>query len=97
MGQRASVIVINEKDNVATALESLEAGSSVPVKIGDRTEMVKLISYVPKGHKFALTEMDTGAAVIKYGEPIGESLTKVVRGEHIHVHNMASRPRGGTK
>ncbi len=97
MGHRASVIVINEKDNVATALEALEAGSSVPVRIGDRTEIIKLISSIPEGHKFALTEMDPGTAVIKYGEPIGESLTKVARGEHIHVHNMASRPKGGTK
>ena len=95
MGRRVSVIVINEKDNVATALDSLEAGASVPVKVGNRTERIRLISSIPKGHKFALTDIDAGSAVVKYGEPIGESRTKIARGEHVHVHNVTSRPRGG--
>jgi altronate dehydratase len=34
------------------------------------------------GHKFALKDMDEGEAMIKYGEPIGQSTVKISRGEH---------------
>ena len=97
MGGRIKVIVINEKDNVATALEPLNAGTKVPVKIQDRVEKIKLLSNIPMGHKFALRDMEEGGAVIKYGEPIGRTATKITRGEHVHIHNVVSEPRGGSR
>jgi altronate dehydratase len=45
------------------------------------------------GHKFALKDMGEGEAIIKYGEPIGQSTVKISRGEHVHVHNVISQPR----
>jgi len=90
---RARVIVINEKDNVATALESLRRGAEVAIEIQDNVEKITLVSDVPLGHKFALRDLKKGDAVIKYGEPIGQSLSKIARGEHVHVHNVISKPR----
>ena len=95
MAGKAKAIVIDPKDNVATALVTLEAGAIVVVEVCGRAEKVKLASHVPAGHKFALREMEKGTAVIKYGEPIGQSRKRIVRGEHVHVHNVVSRPRGG--
>ena len=94
MGSRIRVIVLNEKDNVATALESLDARSTVSVEIQGRVEKIKLMSNIPMGHKFALTDMEEGSAVIKYGEPIGRSGGRIARGEHVHVHNVVSQPGG---
>ena len=94
MGDKAQVIVINEKDNVATALEPLKAGAKVSAEVQGRAEEIKLLSDIPMGHKFALKDMEEGEAVIKYGEPIGQSTAKITRGEHVHVHNVASQPRG---
>jgi len=97
MGRRIKVIVINEKDNVATALEPLSAGTKVSVEVQGATEKIKLLSDIPMGHKLALRDMEEGEAVIKYGEPIGQSTVRITRGEHVHVHNVVSQPRGGLR
>jgi len=97
MGARIKVTVVNEKDNVATALESLHAGTTVSVKVQGRVERMKLLSDIPMGHKFALRDMVEGGAVIKYGEPIGQTTAKIARGEHVHIHNVVSEPRGGSR
>ena len=90
---KTRVIVIDGKDNVATALESLRRGAEVAVEIQDNMEKITLVSDIPPGHKFALRDIKKGDSVIKYGEPIGQSLARIVRGEHVHVHNVVSKPR----
>jgi altronate dehydratase small subunit len=97
MGGKAKAIVINEKDNVATALEPLNIGAHISAKVHGCLEEITLVSDIPMGHKFALKDLDEGEAVLKYGEPIGQSTTKITRGEHVHVHNVASQPRGGSR
>ena len=95
MAGKTKLIVINGKDNVATALEQLKAGSIASVTVQGHTEKIKLLSDVPMGHKLALRDIEEGEAVIKYGEPIGQSTAKISRGEHVHVHNVTSQKRGG--
>lgn len=94
MKGRADAIVIDGKDNVAVALEGLPAGKTVMVEVSGRTEKIVLLSEVPKGHKFALKNIVAGAAVIKYGQPIGYSTVLISQGEHVHTHNVASHPKG---
>lgn len=95
MARAAQIMIINEKDNVATALMKLNAGIEVSVKLQGRPQKITLLSDIPMGHKFALKDMEKGEAVIKYGEPIGQSTATIARGEHVHVHNLVSQPRGG--
>lgn len=97
MAGRTKVVVINEKDNVATAIEPLNAGSKVSVEVQGRLDEVKLLSDIPMGHKLALRDIDEGEPVIKYGERIGQSTARIARGEHVHVHNVVSHPRGGLR
>ena len=94
MGRIEEAIVINEKDNVATALKGLSAGTEVSVEFQGRLQKIRLLSDIPMGHKFALKDMEEGEAIIKYGEPIGKSTARISRGEHVHVHNVVSQPRG---
>jgi altronate dehydratase small subunit len=96
MHQRTKAIVIHERDTVATALEILRAGDVIPVEIQNHLERIKLLAEIPTGHKFALTDMDEGTDVIKYGEPIGQSTVKIARGEHVHRHNLTSRTKQGS-
>jgi altronate dehydratase small subunit len=95
MQGRAEAIVIDGKDNVAVALEGLPLGKTVTVEVSDRVERIRLVTEVPKGHKFALKDLAAGAAVIKYGQPIGYSTSPISRGEHVHSHNITSHPTGG--
>lgn len=90
MPTKSKAIVINEKDNVATAIMDLEAGEIVFVPIRGHLEKIQILSRIPIGHKFALRAMEAGEEVIKYGEPIGRSTRQIARGEHVHVHNVVS-------
>jgi altronate dehydratase small subunit len=93
MRKTTQAIIINEKDNVATVLKGLSAGAEVSVELQGRLQNITLLSDIPMGHKFALKDIEEGEAIIKYGEPIGQSKARIKGGEHVHVHNVVSQPR----
>lgn len=80
---------IDEKDNVATALEELKPG---PVKLlGEgRAKEALCTGEIPKGHKLALKDLGPEEDVIKYGVRIGRAGTAIKAGEWVHLHNMHS-------
>ena len=86
-----AVLVISARDNVATALEPLDAGRTITV----RNTTVVAADAIPRGHKIALRAIPAGDAVIKYGSPIGTASCDIAPGAHVHTHNVASaRGRG---
>ncbi|HVN95215.1 MAG TPA: UxaA family hydrolase [Syntrophorhabdaceae bacterium] len=93
MQKKTVAIIIHEKDNVATALKPLKRDMVVSVDHKGRSEKIRILSEIPPGHKFSLTDIDEGTAIVKYGEPIGQSTAKIARGEHVHIHNVTSPPR----
>ncbi len=85
------VLVISDRDNVATALQALEPGRHL--ELGSAAVAVR--EAVPSGHKIALRTIHTGEPVIKYGCPIGLATAEIPAGAHVHTHNLAStRGRG---
>ena len=42
------------------------------------------------GHKQVLTDIPTGADIVKYGFPIGHATVDIKAGEHVHTHNLAT-------
>ena len=85
------VILANEHDNVATALEALAAGERVTA--GDRS--VTIVEPITRGHKVALKPIARGEAIVKYGNPIGSASADIAEGAHVHTHNVTSnRGRG---
>jgi altronate dehydratase len=86
-----AVIVISDRDNVATALEALEPGRHLTV--AGASLVVR--QPIPSGHKIALRSIAQGEAVIKYGSAIGTATVAIAEGEHVHAHNVESaRGRG---
>ena len=84
-------IVITARDNVATALEPLEAGRRLDIE----GAMVTIVEAIPRGHKVALRRIEAGEAVVKYGSAIGTATLTIEAGAHVHTHNVASgRGRG---
>jgi hypothetical protein len=84
MTEQRQFIVIDPRDNVATAIMELGAGNIM--QNGARTVM--LVSDIQFGHKFALADILEGEYVIKYGAPIGRATASIREGDHVHVHNV---------
>lgn len=77
-------IKIHSEDNVAVALKPLASGSSL--ELNGKT--ITLTEDIPQGHKFALTDLPSGTAVIKYGCAIGSAKEEIHTGAWIHTHNL---------
>lgn len=71
---------INDKDNVAVALEKLKKGEII--------DNIKLLDDIPFGHKVLLNDLKNGENIIKYGNSIGHLTIDCKKGEHIHEHNL---------
>ena len=88
-------IILNPKDNVATAISDLEAGNVVEMELDKKTISVTLANAIPFGHKFSISHIKSDSPVMKYGEVIGMATSDIQPGQHVHVHNVASaRARG---
>lgn len=75
-----------EQDNVAIALETLEAGDSI--NINKMQSALTVAEKIPQGHKIAIQNIAKGSTIFKYGHPIGKAAVDIVAGEYVHVHNV---------
>ncbi len=83
-----NVVIINEKDNVAIALEDIAAGAVASLPGGGAFTAK---SDVPYSHKIALSDLSPGDVIVKYGEVIGNAKEAIRKGEWIHTHNLDIR------
>lgn len=86
----AQLLKLHPKDNVAVALQPLPQNSRLTFEGQD----LFLTEDIPQGHKIALTNLATGANVIKYGYPIGHVTTEAAIGSWLHTHNVKSNLAG---
>ncbi len=78
------ILRIHEADNVSIALKQLTSGTMVEI---DKKQII-LLEDIPQGHKFAITPIQEGEDIIKYGYKIGTALKTIKPGTWIHVHNV---------
>lgn len=79
---------LHTEDNVFIALTNLTAGTLLS-EVG-----VQLLEPVDRGHKLAAKNIAKGAHVVRYGNIIGEALTDIAAGEHVHSHNLGMALHG---
>ncbi|MIJ59228.1 altronate hydrolase [Salmonella enterica subsp. enterica] len=80
-------IIVNVKDNVATALRDF--------KKGEKVANIELLNDIASGHKFALKDIKKDEIIIKYAEAIASASCDISTGEWVHIHNTAGiRGRG---
>jgi altronate dehydratase small subunit len=92
---KKKTIVINPKDNVATALDDLKAGEVIQEEVNGIKKNIKLNQDIPFGHKLGIKEIPAESPVIKYGEVIGTASMAIKSGDSVHIHNVKSnRGRG---
>ena len=84
MPKEVDAIVIDARDNVATAIRNLGNASLARTGRGS----IPLLQDIQFGHKYALRDIQEGDYVVKYGAQIGRATVPIRRGEHVHVHNV---------
>ena len=72
-------IQLDKADNIAVALQPLQAGRGGAVEP------------VPRGHKMAVRDIPKGGEVTKYAQLIGYASEAIARGAHVHTHNLEFR------
>ena len=85
-------IMLNSKDNVATALKQINENEQVTVVSSSKEVISRLQAKqeIPFGHKISLTEIKKGEPVIKFGERIGTASRNISVGEYVLVDNVES-------
>lgn len=81
------LIKIHSRDNVVIALRNFSKGETIDVE----GKKIELLNDIERGHKIALSGIEAGADIIKYGYPIGKAIAPIQTGEHVHVHNVKTK------
>lgn len=76
-------MLIEESDNVAVAVEPIQAGECTLVA----GEEITANEYIKEGHKIARTDIEKGAEIIKYGVHIGVA-TQFIKRETGYMSTM---------
>jgi hypothetical protein len=83
------VIILSEKDNVATTLVDLPVGDYMPGS-GDNQTTITVLEDIKAGFKLALSDIGKGESIYKYGYVIGRATADIAKGRCVHVHNLIS-------
>ena len=77
-----NIIKLNEKDNIGIAPMDIPENSDLNIGIKSKTK-------VPYGHKISTKDIKKGDFVFRYGQIIGVSKINIMKGEHVHSHNLS--------
>lgn len=98
--QARKALRLHAIDNVAVVLEDVPAGETVVILGGDAWAPIEARQAISFAHKIALSSIDDGAAIMKYGVPIGFATRRIESGDWVHRDNVgsyyAARRRGNT-
>lgn len=84
------ILLHEPQDDVGVAVTDLKKGAKVGAVTleGKSAGRVTLRENVPLGHKVAMRDLATDQPVVKYGRPVGQTVTAIARGAHVHTHNV---------
>jgi altronate dehydratase small subunit len=86
-----NALIIDEKDDVAVAIEPIEIGAKVSYVVKDGTvKILTALDNITIYHKIAVKGVEKGSPITKYGEHIGVAETDIKVGMHVHEHNVGS-------
>lgn len=88
--QARKALRLHAIDNVAVVLEDVQAGEELVILGGDARAPIEARQAIPFAHKIALIAVDDGAAIVKYGVPIGYATRRIECGQWVHGDNLGS-------
>jgi altronate dehydratase len=77
---------------VVTVTCEIKKGEQVVYALNGEEKQVEALTDIPRFHKIAITPVKCGEEVIKYGAFIGYATKDIQAGEHVHTHNIYSKP-----
>lgn len=83
-------IYIHPRDSVATVTEDVAFGEFVEYITNGEIQVIQAIQAIPAFHKIAVSVVEQGIPVYKYGEEIGVAILDIKVGEHVDVLNIES-------
>ncbi|MEA4885005.1 MAG: UxaA family hydrolase [Clostridia bacterium] len=85
-------MVHERRDNVGVSVDDIDAGEQVEGMVLEDQGLIVMEAReaIPFGHKIALNDIASGAEVTRYASCIGVATQQIVRGEHVHTHNVKS-------
>jgi len=89
---KKGILLHEADDDVGVAAMDLDAGEEVQAVTldGDPVTPIQLVDDVPLGHKVAMRDMSVKTQILEYGREIGYASTAIVKGAHVHTHNIKS-------
>ena len=81
-------ILLDSRDNVVTVTTTTKEGEEIVV--GD-DKIVIAEGEIPRWHKVAIDEIQSGEEVRKYGTTIGVATKTIKAGNHVHSHNLRTQ------
>ena len=88
------LLVHDRKDTVGVVVvEDLKAGADMLCVVTHDNSDFRLTSRhdIPIGHKVALADIKSGDTIWKYGQDVGKAVADILRGEHVHTHNVKTK------
>jgi altronate hydrolase len=82
VSQASKTVLLGDSDSVAVAIADIAAGEAI-------NDGLIALTDIPRGHKVAVTAIEVGETVIKYGQAIGVASVKIALGAHVHSHNLS--------
>lgn len=88
--KQTAFIKINPKDNVVVCLQPLTQGHVITID----GQTVEVLQDIPAGHKLLIKNVSEGENIVKYGYPIGHSMTSLPKGTWINENNLHTNLQG---
>ena len=88
-----NALMMDLTDNVVTCVREVSAGEEVRYRRGEELCTLWAEEAIPYCHKIALTDLNEGAEVFKYGELIGKTNCPIAKGHLVNHENIHSVPR----
>jgi altronate hydrolase len=86
-----TVLKLDERDNAAVALVTLDAGTVVRFGSASRPASCIVAETIPAKHKMALTDLNTGDLIYLYGMVVAEAVERIGCGGLLTTRNVRHR------
>jgi SAF domain len=88
MSDSNKALLVDKRDNVATAFEDIPQNTRVTVIGGPEGLQVTASQNIAFCHKIAMRPIGKSDVVVKYGLPIGFATAEIAAGDWVHCHNV---------